>query len=86
VKGPITQADREAMAKLFDGCDRASLRCPPKPDYGEVFKERLIAGADIAKLVAMIRGQPATAPVCTCRDSPFGMDVDRCPVHGEGCA
>lgn len=24
--------------------------------------------------------------VCTCKGSPFGMDVDRCPVHGEGCA
>ncbi len=24
--------------------------------------------------------------VCTCRNSSFGMDIDRCPVHGEGCA
>jgi hypothetical protein len=23
--------------------------------------------------------------VCTCRNSPFGMDVDRCPLHGIGC-
>jgi hypothetical protein len=22
---------------------------------------------------------------CTCKGSPFGMDVDRCPVHGKGC-
>jgi hypothetical protein len=26
-----------------------------------------------------------THEACTC-GSPFGMDVDRCPVHGEGCA
>ncbi len=25
-------------------------------------------------------------PGCTCWDSDFGMDVDRCPVHGKGCA
>jgi hypothetical protein len=24
-------------------------------------------------------------PVCTCRNSDFGMDVDRCPVHGKDC-
>ncbi len=24
--------------------------------------------------------------ICTCRNSTAGMDVDRCPVHGEGCA
>lgn len=23
---------------------------------------------------------------CTCWNSDFGMDVDRCPVHGKGCA
>jgi hypothetical protein len=22
---------------------------------------------------------------CTCWDSDFGMDVDRCPIHGVGC-
>ena len=22
---------------------------------------------------------------CTCKGSPFGMDIDRCPVHGKGC-
>jgi len=26
-----------------------------------------------------------TKPVCTCSGSPFGMDVDRCPIHGIGC-
>jgi len=26
------------------------------------------------------------APKCTCKGSPFGMDIDLCPVHGKGCA
>jgi len=26
-----------------------------------------------------------TKPVCPCKGSPFGMDVDRCPIHGIGC-
>ncbi len=39
---------------------------------------RLLADA------ALVLGKPE--PVCSCRNSSFGMDVDRCPVHGEGCA
>jgi hypothetical protein len=44
--------------------------------------------ADADELVAQHAAQEAARakPECTCKGSPFGMDVDRCPVHGEGCA
>jgi hypothetical protein len=34
----------------------------------------------------MAMGRARSKRVCTCSGSSFGMDVDRCPVHGEGCA
>jgi len=34
----------------------------------------------------LTRQQVIRTPSCTCWDSSFGMDADRCPVHGEGCA
>jgi hypothetical protein len=34
----------------------------------------------------LTRQQVASSPGCTCWNSSFGMDVDRCTVHGEGCA
>jgi hypothetical protein len=33
-----------------------------------------------------VKPEEKPQPVCTCADSPFGMDIDRCPVHGIGCA
>jgi len=34
----------------------------------------------------MAMGRARSKRICTCSGSSFGMDVDRCPVHGEGCA
>jgi hypothetical protein len=48
--------------------------------------------ADVAQMQrerereAALKWNASAAQACTCKGSPFGMDVDRCPVHGEGCA
>ncbi len=41
--------------------------------------------ADMARMAREEARLDAIKAGCTCWDSPFGMDVDRCPVHGEGC-
>jgi zona occludens toxin (predicted ATPase) len=57
------------------------------PDGGSAYTQ-----SDADELVAQHDAQEAAKrrnaaiPECTCKGSPFGMDVDRCPVHGEGCA
>ena len=35
---------------------------------------------------AAVKRAADIAKLCTCKGSSFGMDVDRCPVHGVGCA
>ena len=42
--------------------------------------------ADMERMAREEARRDALKAGCICWDSPFGMDVDRCPVHGEGCA
>jgi|KBSMisStaDraftv2_1062788.scaffolds.fasta_scaffold52961_9 hypothetical protein len=86
-RGPITQAERNAMVKRFERSTQCRLS--PKALLEDQWHHSsiVIYDEEYARLVEMIRGQPEAKPVCPyCKNSPFGMDVDRCPVHGEGCA
>jgi hypothetical protein len=41
---------------------------------------------DVARMEREQMRADAIKAGCTCWNSSFGMDVDRCPVHGQGCA
>jgi len=83
---PITQAERDAMVKRFERSTQCRLSPKALLDDQWHHSSIVIYDEEYSRLVEMIRGQPEAKPVCTCRNSPFSMDVDRCPVHGEGCA
>ena len=55
------------------------------PDYPQCEADRLVREEKKWQAERMRRSAKPVA-VCTCSGSSFGMDVDRCPVHGEGCA
>jgi len=39
---------------------------------------------DVARMLREDERRAVLKQGCTCSGSPFGMDIDRCPVHGEG--
>ncbi len=56
------------------------VQCDWKPSGEPITAEQVQAALDWAL------SNPIKTVACTCSLSSFGMDVDRCPVHGEGCA
>jgi len=78
----ITQAERDAMVKRFERCNECRLR-PKTLEDGWMHSSDVIYNAELERLIEMIRGgSSAIQPICSCKGSPFGMDVERCPRHG----
>jgi hypothetical protein len=54
------------------------------PDYPQAEADRLALEGD-RWLAEKARKASKPVAVCTCRNSVFDLDINRCPVHGIGC-
>lgn len=71
--------------ELYEEPDAATTEAKRRFPFSPSHRDAFIKGAQWI-LTWNSRNPPVSKPVCTCKNSSFGMDVDRCPVHGEGSA